>query len=64
MDGWETLKALRKIRPHLPAILSSGYDENQVMAGDHRERPQAFLPKPYTMANLKEVLRQVLRDTK
>jgi signal transduction histidine kinase/ActR/RegA family two-component response regulator len=64
MDGWETLKALRKIRPHLPAILSSGYDENQVMAGDHRERPQAFLPKPYTMANLKEVLRQVLRDAK
>jgi CheY-like chemotaxis protein/nitrogen-specific signal transduction histidine kinase len=62
MDGWETLAALRKIQPHLPAILSSGYDENQAMSGDHAEFPQAFLHKPYTMANLKEVLCRVLGD--
>ena len=33
MDGWETLAALRKLAPNLPVILSSGYNEAQVMAG-------------------------------
>ena len=32
MNGWETLAALRKISPKIPVILSSGYDEAQVMA--------------------------------
>ncbi len=59
-DGWETIAALREIKPHLPAILSSGYDENKAMSGDHVEFPQAFLQKPYTMANLKEILCRVL----
>ena len=31
MDGWETLTALRKIRPHIPVILVSGHDEARVM---------------------------------
>ena len=62
MDGWETLTALRKIKPDLPAILSSGYDEAHVMKGDHKELPQAFLHKPYTKDNLKNVLNRVLGD--
>jgi len=62
MDGWETLAALRKIKPELAVILSSGYDEAHAMKGDHQERPQAFLRKPYTKDNLKQVLNQVLGD--
>jgi two-component system, cell cycle sensor histidine kinase and response regulator CckA len=62
MDGWETLTALRKIKPDLPVILSSGYDEAQVMKGDHAELPQAFLHKPYTKDNLQNILNQVLGD--
>ncbi|MGB3209437.1 MAG: response regulator [Desulforhopalus sp.] len=62
MDGWETLTALRKIQPNLPVILSSGYDESEVMHGDHEEMPQAFLHKPYTKDDLKIVLTQVLGD--
>ncbi len=60
MDGWETLAALRKISPGIPVILSSGYDEAQVMAGAHPERPQAFLHKPYQMAELQEALARAL----
>jgi CheY-like chemotaxis protein len=56
MDGWETLKVLRRIRPDLPAILASGYNEAQVMGGEHPERPQVFLHKPYTLADLKAAL--------
>ncbi len=56
MNGWETLSAIRRIRPDIPVILVSGYDEAQVIAGDHPELPQFFLHKPYQMAALKDAL--------
>ena len=42
MDGWETLAALRKLSPDIPVILSSGYDEAQVMADEHTEQSQCI----------------------
>ncbi|MGV8073944.1 MAG: PAS domain S-box protein, partial [Syntrophobacteraceae bacterium] len=60
MDGWETLAALRALRPDLPVVLVSGYDEAQVMQSGHPERPQAFVHKPYTLADLKAALAQAL----
>jgi len=60
MDGWETLAALRRIQPEIPAILSSGYDELQAMSGDYAEIPQAFLHKPYEIDDLRKVLGKVL----
>jgi CheY-like chemotaxis protein len=62
MNGWETLSALRKLSPKIPVILSSGYDEAQVMAGEHPERPNAFLGKPYKLKGLKETISRVLAD--
>jgi two-component system, cell cycle sensor histidine kinase and response regulator CckA len=62
MDGWETLAALRRINPELPAILSSGYEEAHAMNGDYKELPQAFLHKPYSMDDLQNSLNQVLTD--
>jgi PAS domain S-box-containing protein len=60
MDGWETLAALRKLSPDIPVILSSGYDEAQVMADEHTERPNAFLGKPYQLKGLRETISRVL----
>jgi PAS domain S-box-containing protein len=62
MDGWETLAALRGISPKIPVILSSGYDEAQVMAEDHLERPDAFLGKPYQIKVLGEIINRVLAN--
>jgi PAS domain S-box-containing protein len=56
MNGWETMEALRALRPDIPVILSSGYDEAKVMEGEHAEIPQAFLHKPYLMTELKTAL--------
>ncbi len=42
MNGWETLAALRRLSPDIPVIFCSGYDEAQLLIGDHPERPQAF----------------------
>ena len=60
MGGWETLLALRKLRPGLPVILSSGYSEEQALAGQHPELPQAFLRKPYEVKTLYAVVTQAL----
>ncbi|MEI6260225.1 MAG: response regulator [Deltaproteobacteria bacterium] len=60
MDGWETLTALRKLSPDIPIILSSGYDEARVMAGEHPERPNAFIGKPYQLKGLGDMIRRVL----
>ncbi len=60
MNGWETLAALRKISPNIPVILSSGYDEAQVMADEHTEQPNAFLGKPYRLQDLAETISSVL----
>jgi CheY-like chemotaxis protein len=52
MNGWDTLVALHKLSPNIPMILSSGYDEAQVMAGEHPKLPNAFLGKPYQLKGL------------
>ena len=64
MDGWETLAALRKLSPDIPVILSSGYDQAQVMADEHPEVPNAFLGKPYRLQDLKDTIRHTLADKK
>ena len=60
MNGWNTIAALRKIRPEIPVILASGYDNAHVMASDHAEKPQAFLHKPFEVKTLQETLERVL----
>jgi len=64
MNGWETLAALRELSPGLPVMLASGYDEGQVMAQSHRERPQAFLAKPFRVQALAEALGRALAGDK
>ena len=60
MDGWETIAALRKIKPDLPIILVSGYEETHAMGRAVSERPNIFLHKPYSKAELKTALNRVL----
>ncbi|MGD9973482.1 MAG: PAS domain S-box protein [Desulfatirhabdiaceae bacterium] len=60
MNGWETLTALRSLSSDIPVILASGYDASDVMPGDHPERPDLFLGKPYRSTELKNALRQVM----
>lgn len=59
LDGWEVLQSIREMGAGVPVILASGYDEGQVMQGGKDERPQAFLHKPYRMAELRDKLRSV-----
>lgn len=59
-NGWETIAVLRALRADLPVVMASGYDVTRAMAGEHGERPQAFLSKPYTLHDLRDALGRVL----
>ena len=60
IDGWELLTAVRQVAPGFPVILSSGYGEPEVIAGEHLQQPQAFLSKPYSIEALGKALRQLM----
>jgi CheY-like chemotaxis protein len=64
MDGWEALAAMRRLSPGIPVLLTSGYDEADVMAEDHDEQPQAFLAKPYPIEALRIAIRRALASGK
>jgi DNA-binding NtrC family response regulator len=61
MNGWEILKALRRLAPGIPVILVSGYAEAHVMGGGHGKRPRAFPGKPYGVAALRDTLARAMR---
>jgi PAS domain S-box-containing protein len=60
MDGWETIAALRRLSPGVPVILTSGFNEAQVMAGDHPTLPDVFLCKPYERRELIAAIGQIV----
>ena len=62
MNGWETLANLRRIRPGIPVILASGYDEAKAFGGNHDELPQVFLHKPYEKAALRDALAKAMQS--
>ncbi len=61
LDGWATMAALRELKPDLPIILASGYDESEVMTGDHSEWPQVYLSKPFEFKGLRTAVSQALK---
>jgi CheY-like chemotaxis protein len=60
MDGRQTLRALRRLCPELPVILSGGYDPRQAPTGARDPESPVFLQKPYTLAELRRVLAPAL----
>ena len=58
LDGPALVRAVRALRPGLPAILASGYAEEAIRSDLAGERI-SFLAKPYTLAALAEAVAQV-----
>ena len=63
MDGLEVFAELRKLRPSLPVILSSGYDAD-ASARNLVELGQVFfLPKPYPIRDLRKAVLEAMAET-
>jgi two-component system, cell cycle sensor histidine kinase and response regulator CckA len=58
--GVEALKRLRAIVPDLPAVASSGYSADSILADPEGHGFDDSLPKPFTLADLNAVLTRVL----
>ena len=48
--GEETFPELRKIRPQVKVLISSGYSEDETMSAFQGARVAGFFQKPYTSA--------------
>ncbi|OGV45744.1 MAG: hypothetical protein A2X46_09585 [Lentisphaerae bacterium GWF2_57_35] len=60
MNGEDTLQELKKIRPDVRVILSSGYAEQEISRRFDGKGIAGFIQKPYQVESLKRTLQKVL----
>jgi len=60
MGGTETLAAIRRLDAQVPAIVSSGYSNDPVMADPRAYGFQGVVPKPYEVRALADAVGQLL----
>jgi PAS domain S-box-containing protein len=60
MSGEETLEHMRRLRPDLKVVLSSGYNEVEAIRRFSGKGLAGFLQKPYTSAQLAEKVKTIL----
>jgi two-component system cell cycle sensor histidine kinase/response regulator CckA len=61
MDGPTMVREARKAHPELPILFMSGYAEEQLRKSIDIDNV-AFLPKPFSVQELAEAVRDVLAD--
>lgn len=64
MDGGITFDRIRKIRPELPVMLSSGYSINGQATEIMNRGCNGFIQKPFNMAKLSKKVRKILDEAK
>jgi CheY-like chemotaxis protein len=60
MNGEQTLRAVRAIRPDIRVLIVSGYSEGDILGRIGGGRSVGFLAKPFTRSTLEERLRELL----
>ena len=61
LNGRQVLEQLKKIRPDIKVILSSGYSLSGLGAHTREAGGDGFIQKPYHIDQLAEVLERVLK---
>jgi signal transduction histidine kinase/ActR/RegA family two-component response regulator len=64
LSGLETFQRLKQIRPDVPVILSSGFNETEVARMFNGEGIAGFIQKPYTIDALASKLKQALAGSR
>lgn len=60
MDGEQTFRELRHLRPDIKVIMSSGYNEQEVTQKFVGKGLAGFIQKPYKLSMIREVVRNIL----
>lgn len=63
MNGYELFSRLKKIKPELPIIISSGFGDKEIGSKIPKEDVAGLLSKPLSLIQLQELLKRVLGDT-
>ena len=63
MNGEEAMRRIRRLRPDVPVVLSSGFSEAEALDRFSQEGLSGFLQKPYTATTLARRIKQALRRT-
>ena len=61
MDGMEAFDAMRRVRPDVPVILTSGYSDLESLQGPLGQGLAGFLQKPYQIKDLRKAIRACLQ---
>jgi YesN/AraC family two-component response regulator len=61
MGGEQCFYELRKLKPDVQVIMSSGYSEQEVARMIAGTGLAGFIQKPYTLSELKEAIGKVIR---
>ncbi|MCE9608733.1 MAG: response regulator [Chthoniobacter sp.] len=61
LDGAGTFRELRQLRPEVPVLLMSGYNEQEAIRGFLGLGLAGFLQKPFTAADLGARMKEILR---
>jgi two-component system cell cycle sensor histidine kinase/response regulator CckA len=62
MNGGEAFNAIKKIRPRLPVILSSGYSINGQAEEIMKKGCKGFIQKPFNLSELSKKIRKILDE--
>ena len=62
LSGEDTLREIRKVRPTLPVILSSGFNEVEALRRFQGKALNGFVQKPYTAVTLAQRVKAVLSE--
>jgi two-component system cell cycle sensor histidine kinase/response regulator CckA len=60
IDGVEAYREIRKLKPTIPVLLMSGFNEQEAISQLTGEGVAGFLQKPFGIEELKETVRQLL----
>jgi YesN/AraC family two-component response regulator len=60
MNGYELFRELKKLRPELPIIISSGFGDVDISSKILRDDIAGLIGKPYSFAQLREVMKKVV----
>lgn len=58
MTGWQCREEVRRLRPGLPVIISSGYDPSP--ESRKADSPDVFLRKPFSLQSLRQAVTSIL----
>lgn len=62
MDGEETFRELRRLNPDVRVVISSGYNEQEVIQRFLGKGLAGFIQKPYKLSTLSGALKEALED--